>query len=53
VGKPSKRKYLIGLLERALRIQARHPQPETFEALVNWIGERLEAQPSKKKNPRR
>jgi hypothetical protein len=47
MGKPSKRKYLKGLLERARAIQAAHPQPETFEALITWIADRLEHQPKK------
>jgi hypothetical protein len=49
VGKPSKRKYLVSLLERTLHIQAHHPHPETFEELLTWIGQRLEAQPPRKK----
>jgi hypothetical protein len=49
VGKPSKRKYLKGLLERTLGIQAQHPRPETFDSLIQWIAMRLEKQPKPSK----
>jgi hypothetical protein len=42
MGKPSKRKYLKGLLERTRLIQAAHPEPQTFDALIVWIEQRLE-----------
>jgi hypothetical protein len=49
VPKPSKRAYLLNLLERAIQIQALQTQPETFEALIAWIKDRLEHQPKKRR----
>jgi hypothetical protein len=46
MGKPSKRKYLQTFLERALQAQRHSHQPESFEALLLWVRQRLEQQPT-------
>ncbi len=39
------------MLERVLKIQASHPEPETFESLIVWLKTKLEKRlKSKKKN---
>jgi chloramphenicol 3-O-phosphotransferase len=48
MGKPSKRKYLQTFLERTLEAQRHSHQPESFEALLLWVRQRLEQQPKAK-----
>jgi hypothetical protein len=48
MGKPSKRKYLQTFLERTLEAQRHSHQPESFEALLAWVRQRLEQQPKAK-----
>jgi hypothetical protein len=39
------------MLERTLKIQLGHPQPETFESLIAWLRNKLEKRvKTKKKN---
>jgi hypothetical protein len=37
------------MLERVLKIQLEHPQPETFSSLIAWLKEKLEKQKKIKK----
>lgn len=40
------------MLQRALEMRRSHPNPESFDALIAWLMEKLERAPSAKSKPR-